>query len=338
MNVIKDIQRRFWIQDKLIKIRCSEYTNNSKKPYADILIIPGLSEFIERYDIVAHKFVKRNFRVCIMDLPGQGLSTRFGNPKKVIHIDSFNVYWDAINLLIKSLKLGSVRPFYILGYSLGGFLALGCQIKNRLESNTGFLNPSLTICIAPMMGLPISPIISSITRLCNFLLKYLNLSNIGIPYSLASLVSMMGFAGKNIKVSVSKASQFWENKENIKYYGKEKSIESLSHFQHNNKLDTEGPSWNWVSNAILECELLLNSKELRKLPCSILMVLADNEYVTDPKVQKKAVNLFKNIEVLNLPSCRHDIFQEKDEVQQLFWKGIDQFIDKNKSKFETALS
>jgi alpha-beta hydrolase superfamily lysophospholipase len=68
------------------------------------------------------------------------------------------------------------------------------------------------------------------------------------------------------------------------------------------------------------------------------MVLADNEYVTDPKVQKKAVNLFKNIEVLNLPSCRHDIFQEKDEVQQLFWKGIDQFIDKNKSKFETALS
>ena len=40
--------RRFWIQTKDFRIMCSEYGFNLNKPRADILIIPGLSEFIER--------------------------------------------------------------------------------------------------------------------------------------------------------------------------------------------------------------------------------------------------------------------------------------------------
>ena len=109
-------KKTFWLKFEISKIRCSVYLNEkSKKPIkADILIIPGLSEFIERYDFIAEKFAKENFRVAIIDLPGQGLSTRFGNPSTVIHVSDFELYFKAMNCLMKSLNLACIAKQYFL--------------------------------------------------------------------------------------------------------------------------------------------------------------------------------------------------------------------------------
>ena len=61
------------------------------------------------------------------------------------------------------------------------------------------------------------------------------------------------------------------------------------------------------------------------------MVIADDEYVTDPQAQKLSIKLLDNVEHINLPSCRHDILHEKEEVKKKFWCSIDEFISKNLS-------
>ena len=129
MQKISVYKKTFWLKFEISKIRCSVYLNEkSKKPIkADILIIPGLSEFIERYDFIAEKFAKENFRVAIIDLPGQGLSTRFGNPSTVIHVSDFELYFKAMNFLMKSLKFGLYRKTIFFGHSLGGLLILYYQ-------------------------------------------------------------------------------------------------------------------------------------------------------------------------------------------------------------------
>ena len=61
------------------------------------------------------------------------------------------------------------------------------------------------------------------------------------------------------------------------------------------------------------------------------MIIADDEYVTDPQAQKLAIKLLDKVEQINLPSCRHDILHEKDEVKEKFWCAVDKFISKNLS-------
>ena len=211
-------KKTFWLKFEISKIRCSVYLNEkSKKPIkADILIIPGLSEFIERYDFIAEKFAKENFRVAIIDLPGQGLSTRFGNPSTVIHVSDFELYFKAMNFLMKSLKFGLYRKTIFFGHSLGGLLILYYQFHSKKIDNF-FIQPSMFIVMAPMMGLPISNFLAGLTVLINKFLIPLNLSNIGINTNLASIASFIGLAGTNVKNSVSKASDYWKKEENINY-------------------------------------------------------------------------------------------------------------------------
>ena len=86
-------------------------------------------ERIFRGLVSSEKFAKENFRVAIIDLPGQGLSTRFGNPSTVIHVSDFELYFKAMNFLMKSLKFGLYRKTIFFGHSLGGLLILYYQIQ-----------------------------------------------------------------------------------------------------------------------------------------------------------------------------------------------------------------
>ena len=325
MKSIKFYKKLFWLKSSKFKLRCAEYYLFNCTPKADILIIPGLSEFIERYDLVAERLVNQNFRVAVLDLPGQGLSTRFGNPKTVIHLDKFSYYLESMHLIIKSLKFGSKRPLIFFGHSLGGFLSLYYQTQ------LNHVNPNFSIAMAPMMGLPVSKSLSIIIIFINKLLHLINFSNIGFNNHLAAFAAFIGFAGKNVRSSVSKASDYWKDKENINYFGEEASSEAISHFNQNNDLDTKGPSWNWVSNALKECKVLFDDIKNNSIKSPILMIIADDEYVTDPKAQKLAIKLLDNVEQINLPSCRHDILHEKDEVKKKFWCSVDEFIMKNLS-------
>ena len=96
-------------------------------------------------------------------------------------------------------------------------------------------------------------------------------------------------------------------------------------------MDTKGPSWNWVSNALMECKVLFKDIKNNNIKSPILMIIADDEYVTDPQAQKLAIKLLDKVEQINLPSCRHDILHEKEEVKKKFWCAVDKFITKNLS-------
>ena len=261
-------------------------------------------------------------------MPGQGFSTRLGNPSTVIHVSDFELYFKAMNFLMKSLRFGLYRKTIFFGHSLGGLLILYYQIHSKKIDNF-FIQPSMFIVMAPMMGLPISNLLAGLTVLINKFLIPLNLSNIGINTNLASLASFIGLAGKNIKNSVSKASDYWKKEENINYYGKETSEEALSYFEENKLLETEGPSWNWVSNAIFYCDNFFKKLTKKNINQPVLLFLAEDEKVTDASSQKKLAQKLNNVEEINLSSCRHDIIHEKEEVKVIFWKAIDNFVKKN---------
>ena len=330
MSSNKIYKRIFWIKSKKFKIRCAEFSLLKDKSFkGDILIIPGLSEFIERYEKIAERFVKNNYRVAVLDLPGQGLSSRFGNPETVIHVSKFKLYISSINLIINSLSLGKNAPLIFLGNSLGGFLSLYYQIIAKNSYDNPCSQPSITIAMAPMMGLPLSKNLSFIIIFINKILLLFNSSNIGISNNLASIASFLGIAGSNVKSSVSKSSDYWKNKDNINYYGQKVSEDALKAYNKNNNLETAGPSWNWVSCAIQACNYFFQNIRKINISTPTLILNAEDESVTDPLAQKKLISELKNVEEIVLPSCRHDIIHEKKEVKVLFWSSIEQFLNKH---------
>ena len=332
MSSKNNYKRIFWKKSKDFEIRCAEYyLLNNKVPKGDILIIPGLSEFIERYDFIADRLVSDNYRVAILDLPGQGLSTRFGKPKTVIHIKKFKLYLDSISLLINELEFGKNSPLIFLGHSLGGFLSLYYQIFYRVNFNKNIIQPKIIILMAPMMGLPISKILAYIIILISKILSFFRLSNIGVSNILASLASFMGIAGSKVKESVSKSSDYWKNDENIKYFGKKTSENALKAYEENYLFETKGPSWHWLYSAIYACDFFFQNIVKFKIDIPILILNAEDESVTDPLAQKKLVKVLKNSQEVVLPSCRHDIIHEKHEVKNIFWDSIDVFLKKNLS-------
>ena len=332
MSSKNNYKRIFWLKSKNFEVRCAEYyLPNNTIPKGDILIIPGLSEFIERYNFIADKFVSDNYRVAILDLPGQGLSTRFGKPKTVIHIEKFKLYLDAMCLIINSLEFGKNSPIIFLGHSLGGFLSLYYQIFFRVNYSKKIIQPKITILMAPMMGLPVSKFLSYIIILISKILSIFKLSNIGISSILASLASFIGIAGRNAKDSVSKSSDYWKKDENIKYFGKKISKNALKAYEENQYFETKGPSWHWLSSAIYACNFFFQNIAKHNIDIPILILNAEDETVTDPLAQKKLVKVLNNAEEVVLPSCRHDIIHEKDEVKKKFWDSIDKFLKKNLS-------
>ena len=73
----------------------------------------------------------------------------------------------------------------------------------------------------------------------------------------------------------------------------------------------------------------LNNSQKKNINQPVLLFLAEDEKVTDASSQKKLVQKLSNVEEINLPSCRHDIIHEKEEVKVIFWKAIDNFVKKN---------
>ena len=130
-----------------------------------------------------------------IDAGANYLSVHF---ETVIHLDQFSYYLDSIHLIIKSLKFGSERPLIFFGHSLGGFLSLYYQTQSNHFKSSYLIKPNFSIAMAPMMGLPVTKLLSIMIIFINKFLHLINFSNIGFNNHLAAFSSFIGFAGKKI--------------------------------------------------------------------------------------------------------------------------------------------
>ena len=88
-----------------------------------MVILPGFTEFCEKYSRDILRLHQSGFNVLVIDWPGQGLSGHFGKNPLAVHCDDFAVYLAALDAAIGAAGLGEDRLF-LFGHSMGGHLAL----------------------------------------------------------------------------------------------------------------------------------------------------------------------------------------------------------------------
>src|ERR1700704_5663203 len=85
-----------------------------------LVVLPGRTEFIEKYFEVVHDARKRGFAVAILDWRGQGLSDRALPNARKGHIYDFSEYDRDLEAFVKDIVLPDCpAPYYALGHSMG---------------------------------------------------------------------------------------------------------------------------------------------------------------------------------------------------------------------------
>lgn len=123
-------------QDGLTITACDLYPENIEH---NLVIIPGRGETEHKYAELLYSMRDSRTRVCVLFARGQGLSDRLLDDPQKCHITRFSAFSSDITLLIEKLR---IRDFCLLGFSMGGLIALDFIEQAKLP-------PSRAVLIAP---------------------------------------------------------------------------------------------------------------------------------------------------------------------------------------------
>lgn len=97
-----------------------------------VFLMPGKSEYVEKYFEVIGELLERGFAVVAIDWRGQGLSHRdIDHPLKA-HIARFETFFDDFECLYEVVADQCPKPHYVLAHSMGGNIALRIAAERDL--------------------------------------------------------------------------------------------------------------------------------------------------------------------------------------------------------------
>ena len=125
--------REFWVETEIdgaekLQIRARLWPahktgQKTGQRTGQLVILPGFSEFMEKYDPALARLAAAGWQSLVLDWPGQGRSGHLGRRSATCHIDDFSQHIDALGQLLQEAGFLQQR-FSILGHSMGGHLAM----------------------------------------------------------------------------------------------------------------------------------------------------------------------------------------------------------------------
>lgn len=280
-------------------------------PHGTVILVPGRTEFIEKYFETVGELLGRGFAVAVIDLRGQGLSTRERPDRLKGHILDFQTYVDDLAHWIDAcLRPNLPQPFVMLGHSMGAHIAL-----RYLHDHAGGV--SCAVMTAAMTMIQSWPLSRGFARSAVKFGRQLFGPN-------ATLVS-----GSRANPFI---SRFDENKLTHDR-GRFDRMQSLIHADRD--LGLGPPTMGWLDAAIRSMDLINRPDYLAKIATPILLGIPAEDQVIDVASQRRLAQLLPNGVSFVVPGAQHEILMETDGCRDVFWQHFDAFIG-DQLDFETA--
>ena len=298
-----------WITVDTVDVRYD--IQRSSKAKARIIILPGLTEFIEKHQDQIDGFKdmggKGRMETICIDWPGQGLSSRMANDHPtVIHIPSFDFHLKAIKAVVDDAGFGDDKPLFIFGHSMGAHL--GLRLAHELKAERGWDIRGVMIS-SPMIMIPV--VLRGITLMLLNGICRLGFAKTGIP-------GQQGFSRPR--------AQF--NPMNVLTRDADGYMVQHRLFEKNPKLRTRGPSFGWVRSALASCmATTTNSAWLKAYDIPVQAHLAENEMVVHRFASEPALKQIKGVDIHIYDNARHELMLELPEVRAAIWQRMADFIN-----------
>lgn len=279
-----------------VRLRLAFWPEGAK---GTVLVLPGRTEFIEKYGRTADAFKERGYAMACIDWRGQGLSDRLLPNRQVGHVGKFTDYQLDFEALIVAAKAqGMPEPYFQLAHSMGGTIALRALQNDALVVKSVFS--------APMWGLLIDPLWRPLVQAFAGGTKSVGLGREFAPGTgPANYVSSHSFNENSLTSSL----EGWTY--------------MLRMMEIHPGLEIGGPSIHWLYEAMTETKELMAMAPPKH---DLLVLVGSDERVVDKKDILDYMARWANGQTSIVTGARHEIMMETPEIRKRTHDIIDAFF------------
>lgn len=265
-----------------VRVRIALWTDHAA-PRGTVLILPGRTEYVEKYGLSAADMAARGYASLAIDWRGQGLSDRLLPDRRVGHIGLFPDYqFDFQAMLNVARAANAPGPWFLIGHSMGGGIGLRSVIDGAPVAACAFTGP--------MWGIQLTPAIRPVAT--------------AYAHLMTALGRGTGFAPSTTPRNYVLTAPFEDN-----VLTTDRAMWDMLRHQIATvpELELAGASVQWVSQALRETANLhrLQSPDLR-----CLTFVGGNERIIDvPRVHDRMAR-WPNGKLVIMPGAEHEVLME----------------------------
>jgi lysophospholipase len=273
-----------------------------------VVLLPGRSEFLEKYDTVARAWRERGFLVIGMDWRGQGRSSRFLSEHAPLrqrgHVPDYGIWLDDLDRFLDAVAAPAARgPLLACAHSQGGHVTLRHMARSPGRFDAAVLS-------APMTGIFVQPgwVPSRVAR---------TFARAGVRLGrAASYLPGQGdydsarhrFAGN----PVTSDPALW----------------AVHHqwFRHDPALVVGGVTHGWLDATYRSLDALAQPEAAAGVEVPMLALVPGRDTVVPPESQQAVCARYPRCRVRVLPDAMHEVLMERDDIRSAAWAEIDGFL------------
>jgi lysophospholipase len=260
---------------------------------ATALILPGRTEYCEKYGPVVRGLVAAGLAVAVIDWRGQGLADRLTPDAMLGHVSDFAEYQLDLDAAVATLAglaaLGEIPPLlHLLGHSMGGAIGL-----RALHRGLGIASATFS---APMWGIARPGLPSGLLRWLTGGLGQIGLGAHHVPGPGGGPASYVATARYEGNVLTRDPVRFAALK---------------SHLRTEPRFGLGGPSIAWVNAALRECRALA---ALPSPPIPALTLLGSLEAVVDPAAIRARMAHWPGGRLETVQGGRHEVLMDPPQL------------------------
>lgn len=274
----------------------------AESPKGSIILLPGFSEFIEKYVEVADDLNARGYAVHCVDWRSQGLSSRSVNDTHKVHIEGFDQYLSDLHRLIQVvIRADAPKPIYMVAHSMGGHIALR-YLHDHPHAISG------AILSAPMVEINFTTAMKVLAHLLTRIMPLIGMNDSYVVGSKRYGPHRQVFEGNRL---TSDEYRF-----------------SAAHAEvaANPDLAIGGPTYAWLSAAMRSCRILNGSGFPEAIKTPIWIAGAGADSVVSTAAQERFAAKAPSVSFHPIEGSRHEILMERDEIRDQFFELFERFV------------
>jgi len=260
----------------------------TEKAEGTVLIFPGRTEYIEKYDHVARAFAACGLCSVAVDWRGQGLADRLIDDENSGHVHHFTDYQrDVAVVLAAAEELGLPRPWHLLGHSMGGAIGLRAVLEDLPVASCVFS--------APMWGIHLSTALRPVAWSLSWGGRHIGMGHAYAPGTVPESYVLIADFEDNKLTGDPGMYQFM-----------------VDQTRAHPELGLGGPSLRWLYEALREARYLWRQPS-PPLPC--ITLLGDGEVIVDTDRIRDRVARWPGARLEVFENARHEVMMERPEVR-----------------------
>ncbi|MFP7672870.1 alpha/beta fold hydrolase [Marivita sp. S0852] len=264
-----------------VRIRVGHAPGSQAK--GTVFILPGRTEYIEKYGHTADDFTGAGFDVLTIDWRNQGMADRLSPDPMVGHVDRFQDFqkdWAAMRAF--ALQKALPKPWFMLAHSMGGCIGLRALVQGA--------DMTAVVFTGPMWGIMMAP--------------YLRPAAWVLP-------RVMGLFGQGHRLAPGTARESYLTsapfKDNLLTTDPGMFAYMRRHVEAEPRFGLGGPSYSWLQSALTECGALAN-KPAPAIPA--LCFVGANERIVDTQAIRDRMTRWSGGKLLLVDGAEHEVLME----------------------------